>query len=131
MISSAEEFVALRSSTDPAEYWRAAHEEAPIEVWMKVIADYPDYRKWVAHNKTVPLTILDLLAGDEDSAVRVFVARKRKATDQILRRLAVDPDESVRLAVARHRNASTATLRLLESDPWDEVRKVVQARLAV
>jgi hypothetical protein len=96
MIGSADEFVTLRSSRDPAEYRRAAHEQAPLKVWMKVIVDYPDFRQWVAHNKTVPLEVLDLLAGDEDVKVRWFVAGKRKTPDRILRRLAVDPDESVR-----------------------------------
>lgn len=130
MIGSAGEFVRLRSSSDPVEYWRAAHEEASLAVWMKVIADYPDYRQWVAHNKTVPLEVLDLLAGDEDAIVRLVVAGKRKASDRILRCLAVDTDESVRLRVACHRNAAEATLRMLEHDSWDEIRKVVQYRLA-
>ncbi|MCD0446252.1 hypothetical protein LO763_21810 [Glycomyces sp. A-F 0318] len=130
MIGSAEEFVALRSSSDPAEYQRAAHEEAPLEVWMTVIADHPAFRQWVAHNKTVPLEILDLLAGDEDVTVRLFVAGKRKMPDRILRRLAVDPDASVRLRVARHRNATGTTLRMLQSDSWDEVRNIAQDRLA-
>ncbi|MEU6857939.1 HEAT repeat domain-containing protein [Glycomyces sp. NPDC046736] len=129
MIGSAKEFVRLRSSSDPAEYRRAAHEEAPLEVWMAVIADHPAFRQWVAHNKTVPLEVLDLLAGDEDVTVRLVVAGKRKAPDRILRRLAVDPDESVRLRVASHRNAAEATLRMLASDAWDEIRKVVQDRL--
>jgi hypothetical protein len=129
MIGSAEEFVQLRSSTEPGEYRRAAHEEAPLEIWLQVIDEYPDFRRWVAHNKTIPLEVLDLLAGDEDAMVRYTVASKRKAPDRILRRLAADPDESVRMRVARHPKASAATLRLLEHDSWDEVREVVRDRL--
>ncbi|THV42931.1 hypothetical protein [Glycomyces buryatensis] len=129
MIGSADEFVTLRSSGDPAEYRRAAHEEAPLAVWLAVIDGHPEYRKWVAHNKTVPLEVLDLLAGDEDAIVRLRVAGKRKVSDRILRRLADDSHESVRMRVARHRNASRETLRLLEQDSWDEVRKVVRDRL--
>jgi hypothetical protein len=129
VIGSAEEFVQLRSSSEPAEYHRAAHEEAPLEVWLQVINEYPDFRRWVAHNKTIPLEVLDLLAGDEDAMVRYTVASKRKVSDRILRGLAADLDESVRLRVASHPKTSAATLRLLEHDPWDEVRKVVRDRL--
>lgn len=34
MITSAEEFVRLRSSHDPELYYRAAHEEADEAVWL-------------------------------------------------------------------------------------------------
>ena len=44
MINSAEEFVRLRSSELPEEYWRAAHEEVPDAVWLDVIARFPDMR---------------------------------------------------------------------------------------
>lgn len=37
MFTSAEEFVALRSSSIKSEYDRAATEEAPISVWRDVI----------------------------------------------------------------------------------------------
>jgi hypothetical protein len=65
MIISAEEFVALRSSTIKAEYDRAAMEEAPISVWRAVIKGYPDYMRWVVHNKTVPLEILEELCSSD------------------------------------------------------------------
>ena len=42
MIDSAAEFVRLRLSSDPAEYRRAAREEAPENVWLEVIEAYPD-----------------------------------------------------------------------------------------
>ncbi|MGO4249462.1 hypothetical protein AB4Y87_19790 [Paenarthrobacter sp. RAF54_2] len=80
MIQSAAEFVRLRSSEDPAEYHRAAHEEADVSVWLDVIDKYPDMRFWVAHNKTVPLEILELLASDPDVRVRSFVATKERST---------------------------------------------------
>ena len=55
VITSAEEFVQLRTSRNPDEYHRAAHEEASVETWLDVIERFPDMRSWVAHNKTVPL----------------------------------------------------------------------------
>jgi hypothetical protein len=44
VIQSAEEFVALRTSSDPKEYWRAAHEPTDDEVWFDVIDRFPDMR---------------------------------------------------------------------------------------
>ena len=41
MITSAEEFRDLRLSEDPAEYDRAAMEEAPLQVWRDVISRFP------------------------------------------------------------------------------------------
>lgn len=77
VIESADEFVRLRTSTDPAEYHRAAHEEATEQTWIEVIERYPDMRSWVAHNETVPLSILELLRHDDDETVRTTVRMKR------------------------------------------------------
>ena len=58
MIYSAEEFVRLRDSTEKDEYDRASMDEAEVSVWLDVIDRYPEYRRWVAYNKTVPLDVL-------------------------------------------------------------------------
>ncbi len=85
MIATAEEFVALRLSTVPEEYRRAAHECAVDGVWAEVIERYPELRFWVVHNKTVPIHILEQLSRDEDSSVRDAVARKRKTPHDVTR----------------------------------------------
>lgn len=77
VIESADEFVRLRTSPDPEEYRRAAHEEATEQTWTEVIERYPDMRSWVAHNKTVPLSILEILRYDADEQVRLTVTGKR------------------------------------------------------
>ena len=46
MITSAEQFVYLRESEDRSEYHRAAHEEAPLDVWLDVITRYPEMQQW-------------------------------------------------------------------------------------
>jgi uncharacterized protein CbrC (UPF0167 family) len=66
VIDSADEFVRLRSSAEMADYHRAAQDEAPESVWLEVIDRFPDYRFWVAQNKTVPLTVLERLRHDDD-----------------------------------------------------------------
>jgi hypothetical protein len=77
VIESAEEFVRLRTSDDPAEYGRAAGDAASVETWLAVIDRFPDLRVWVAHNKTVPLEVLEVLRHDPDENVRWTVLHKR------------------------------------------------------
>ena len=124
-IRSADEFVRLRTSDVEQEYWRAAHEEARIEVWFDVVARYPQMRTWVAHNKTVPIEILIQLATDPDPAVRSAVADKRKLTIDLFRLLAADHDESVGARIAYNRKVPTDVLEQLASDPAKIVREAV------
>jgi hypothetical protein len=128
-IHSADEFVRLRYSDDPADYQRAAGEEAAIGVWREVIDRYPDARMWVAQNKTVPLEILADLVSDADAEVRRMVAMKRKLTAELLSQLAMDDDETVRMRVAMHKNVAEETLQRLRDDAWDRIREVVAERL--
>ena len=78
MISSAAEFVQLRTSEDREEYGRAANDPASLQVWLEVVRTHPELKVWVAHNKTIQIEILELLSTDPDSEVRVSVAAKRK-----------------------------------------------------
>jgi hypothetical protein len=130
MIRTAEEFIQLRSSTDPQVYERAATEAAPMEVWNKVIEHFPEFRFWVAQNKQVPHEILNLLATDADENVRLMVAMKRKLSPELLRRLAYDSDESVRAAVARHPHVPYDVLEMLASDSVDMVVESALRQLA-
>jgi hypothetical protein len=128
VITSAEEFVKLRTSEDPAEYWRAAHEPASIEIWRDVVEQYPDMRFWVAQNKTVPLEILELLATDADSRVKHMVLVKRKITPAILDILSRDADENIRAGVARNGRTNLETVEMLSRDPSEWVRANVAVR---
>jgi hypothetical protein len=129
MITSAEEFVTLRTSTDSADYTRAQYESAPMDVWQEVIAHYPEMRFWVAHNKTVPADILAVLADDADPRVRYLVAAKRKAPAEVLTKLATDPDDSVRMAVAQNASTSHSVLKILIRDSWQPVVEEATRRL--
>jgi hypothetical protein len=128
-IPSADEFVRLRSSSDPVEYHRAAHGHAELEVWWEVIRRFPEMRFWVAHNKTVPIEVLDMLASDPDDAVRTMVASKGKVTSEILRKLARDPNEGVRRHVVTHRDAPQDVLEALTTDSWDVIAGEARRRL--
>lgn len=130
MIESAEEFIRLRGSGDPAQYGRAASEQAADGVWLDVICRFPEYRFWVAQNKTVPISILRILAADSDERVRGMVARKRKLPSELVAYLAQDSSESVRAATARHRKASPEVLSNLAHDSSPIVREIAMGRIA-
>lgn len=129
MIESADEFVRLRTSSAPEQYRRAAHDEAPLQVWVDVIERFPEMRSWVAHNKTVPLVVLELLATDDDPSVRCAVADKRKLTPDLFRTLATDHDVAVRARVAYNRKVPIDVLRSLAADQTPLVRDAARASL--
>ena len=129
MIETAEEFVMLRDSSNEELYSRSALETASEEVWLEVIDKYPDFREWVAYNKTVPNSILALLAEDEDRRVRSMVAMRRKAGPAILEKLSHDPEESVRMSVAGNAKVPLAILEYLLDDVSWVVRDLAKGRI--
>jgi hypothetical protein len=131
MIKSAEEFVFLRLSDEIDLYQRAANESATVEIWLEVIEKYPDMRAWVAHNKTVPLSILEILSRDKDPSVRHMVAMKRKLGQDmsILERLAQDPEDSIRMRVALNPKTPHTILKQLLNDKCFRVVEEAQNRL--
>ncbi len=128
MIESAEQFRSLRESADSDEYSRAAHEEAPLEVWLDIIERMPDMRFWVAQNKTVPIPILEHLANDIDPRVRDMVARKRKLPEKLQTQLATDPDPTVRCALASNAKLAPRALAILSNDHDEMVAAVLKRR---
>lgn len=128
MITTAEEFCRLRESEIPEEYGRAAHEDAPLEVWRLIIETKPEMRVWVAQNTTVPLGILEELAGDSDVRVRHMVAMKRKISEAIAVRLARDEDDGVRAALARNAKLPDAALAILRADRTPLIQEALACR---
>ena len=125
MITSAEEFVALRDSEIKVDYDRAAMEEAPLSVWREVIERFPEHRRWVAHNKTVPLEILEELCAF-DASVRRFVASKRKLSLTLFERLSLDHCSVVRGAIAANRKTPIEILEKLLNDESENVARVAE-----
>lgn len=130
MIHSADEFISLRTSEDPADYLRAATEDASLEVWQEIITNHPEMRSWVAHNKTVPMEILSVLACDPHTEVRFSVAMKNKLPSALMLQLATDDDEAVRRRIACNKNAPVETLRSLAADRCEDIAVIAQKRLA-
>ncbi len=130
MIETAEEFVRLRNSEIQAEYHRAAHEEAPLEVWQDVLLRFPDMAFWVAQNKSVPYEILEQLSDHEEDRVRTMVAMKNRLQEPLLVKLAQDSDASVRMEIARHNKVTAPVLELLATDSWTDIAELASGRLA-
>lgn len=115
MIHSAEEFIALRDSDNKEEYDRSAFEEAPLAVWRDLIQRYPDYRRWVAHNKTVPVEILAELC-NYGPDIRQFVATKRRLSRELFILLSQDPAATVRQSIAANKKTPLDILQSLAKD---------------
>jgi hypothetical protein len=128
MIYSAEEFVALRDSSIKEEYDRAATDDAPVSVWKDIIDRFPEYRKWVAYNKTVPLEILTLLCKFEPD-VRRFIAVKRKLSDELFDILSRDLDAIVRQGIASNKRTPISVVRRLADDEDEDVSRVAKYNL--
>jgi hypothetical protein len=129
IISSAEEFVRLRSSEIPEEYHLASWGEASDEVWLEIIQKYPYYTRWVAHNKSISLEIIQILAVHLDDDVRHFIAAKRKTPPNILWLLAKDKVDSVRHRVVYNAKTPKDILEFLLDDPWENIRERAQLPL--
>jgi hypothetical protein len=123
VIESAEEFVGLRASGDAADYQRIKQDEAPLEVWLAIVRNYPDMRFWVAFNRTLPVEVLRILAGDSDWRVRDKVASRRDAPGDILELLSSDGHEAVLSSVAGNPGTPAEALEILSRHSWDQIQE--------
>lgn len=130
MINSADEFVRLRESEITEEYLRAAWDEAPLEVWIKVIESYPDMRVWIAQNKFIPIEIMEVLSEDSSERVRWMIASKNRLPEHLQIKMAKDHDSSVRQRIAYNKKASARVLQMLIEDEDQEIREKARQRLS-
>jgi len=129
MINSAEEFVRLRLSDNMEEYLKAAWDEAPFEVWLQVIETYPEMREWVAHNKSIPIEIMEILADDADERVRFNVATKNRLPESLQMKLAKDLDSSIRKRIVYNKKATFRVLTILLNDDDEDIRVMAKNRV--
>ena len=122
MIQSVEEFLEIVSSDDLEVSRRSAIDSAPLEVWLKIIEMYPEYRRTVAHNKPIPIEVLDILAVDCDVDVRREVAGRRKLSGKLFWLLAKDPSDIVRAKVLQNAKVPNEVLEFLKSDEEEWIR---------
>ncbi|WP_081739659.1 hypothetical protein [Methylobacterium sp. 10] len=129
MIASADEFIRLRNSEIPEEYERAASEPAPHEVWLELVANHPEMRFWVAYNKSVPISILEILADDADERVRFMVASKRKLSPELFLKMSSDVDCGVRARIACNKKTPRFIIERLCLDNVELVAEAARGRL--
>jgi hypothetical protein len=86
-------------------------------------------REWVAHNKTIPIEILDILSNDTDERVRSMVASKRKLPEYLQMKLAIDTDSGVRHRIASNPKATKKVLEMLLDDEWSVIRELTYERI--
>jgi len=129
MITTAKEFIALNESDDPEEKYRATHDSASENVWLDVLDKYPDAAFWVIHNKTIPVSILRILAKSTDPHIRWAVASKRKLDRELFEELARDEDEDVRRQIAYNKKTPHDILINLAKDLNESVAEVARNRL--
>ena len=81
---------------------------------------YPDFKIWVIHNKTIPIEILEILSRDSDAEVRSAVARKRKINQTIKLDLSQDIDQNVRFALMSNSTMTITELNQIrvEDSAW-------------
>lgn len=130
MIETATEFLRLVESDDPADRKRSSVDCAPVSVWTSIVADHPEMRFWVAHNRTVPREVLRLLAVDPDWRVRHRVAARKDCPVDVLELLADDRHDSVASVVAGHPDTPDSALRRLAGHTWEQIRDKAVRRLA-
>ena len=129
-ITSAEEFIRLRESEDPAEYGRSAWATMPIDAWWDLVRHHPHMRFWAAHNRTVPVEILAELVKDSDWRVRDRALSKKYTPPELYEQLADDPHDAVRRIVANHPRSPRSAVARLVDDPWPVIAREARERLA-
>ena len=87
-------------------------------------------KKWIVHNKKVPLEILKLLVNDSDDDIRFSIAMKRKIDESMFKKLSEDSNYSIRLAIARNAKVPINILRYLTNDIEPEIARVARQILS-
>ncbi len=116
---------------DDPESGHVALMHASLETWLDIIDRFPDCREAAAHNKNIPIEILEILADDPDERVRWMVSMKGKLTKDLLLKMVDDPSYGVRANIARHRRSDEEVLLHLIDDEWNEISNTARKRLGM
>lgn len=130
VISSVEEFASLVLNGDEESQSRIRNDQAPQEVWLRIIASRPDLIRAVTLNKHLPECVIRTLAAHANADVRFDVANRRALPDDLFDKLAGDSDETVRARIAWNKKTPKAILVRLSEDRCPLVSEPAKKRLA-
>ena len=102
-ITTADEFIRLRTSDNRLDNERSEWAAMPSPVWQELLSEHPEMKFWLAHNRTTPPEILAELARDADWRVRHRVAQKNACPPELRELLSHDEHDAVRSAATRRR----------------------------
>lgn len=100
MICRAEDYIALLESDDV--YEPSPYDEATEEVWLDIVARFPQAHRAVSHNKTTPEAVIRALYSIGDEIVRSQLACVRRTPPDLLVEMASDPSSMVGAALTCH-----------------------------
>ncbi|PTX99385.1 hypothetical protein DB346_16165 [Verrucomicrobia bacterium LW23] len=129
MIFSTTEYLQLVETDDQPSRHRLRWEAAPLDVWLDVLSQHPEFKRAVASNKLLEIPVMRVLARDNDPLVRCDIAEKPNLPDDLFYLLANDADEAVRARVAYNKNVPLDILHYLKNDSSDVVVQAVKNRL--
>ncbi len=132
MIESRGEYETLIESDLVIDQNRAVRDSALLDLWLEIVSDLPQYRHFVARNKTIPREVLRVLVEDDDREVRLTLAMRRAVgeDDELAGVLASDLDPAIRAALAKNPKLSPHLLVLLTQDDDEWVRDCASQTLA-
>lgn len=128
-ILSVDEFLDLIGSSLKPDRQRVRLAEAGEEVWLRILQEYPELKRSVVLNKTLPEKIIRILAADVDPQLRADVAEKRGLPKDLFTTLAEDEDASVRARIAWNAKTPVEVLRKLATDGCEIVSEPARTRL--
>ena len=124
MIKDVTAFLALASQPESQTTTNVLRSVSTTEdVWLDVVRDHPDLRPLVAINRTIPESILRVLAADNEPRVRTLIASRRSLPVDVFELLSQDASDLVRGAVAHNQKAPLEVLERLSRDASVPVSK--------
>ncbi|MEO5930142.1 MAG: hypothetical protein ABIR47_09425 [Candidatus Kapaibacterium sp.] len=133
MIETIEELIRFIETDDSELNESSSWEEAPEILWHELLLKYcddPDMRFAVTLNKTLPTSVLMVLAKDDSWRVRCTVAKKRRLEPSIRELLSKDENEAVRRGIAYNQKTPREILAKMVNDPVPDIAERVRKRLA-
>ena len=128
MIKTLEEYLRLSESDVPQERHRALDEFLPEHICYEFVKLYPERKKWLLNNPTVPLSLLEILADDPDWKVRGSVAEHPNISPELCEKLSCDEDECVRRRIIFNLKTPTEIFKKLLDDPVEDCAEAAKEK---